>query len=471
MNPSKKNSILTLCGLIVLALLLALASLWPGMHKEDSSLALQEMKTLPDTLRVVTLSGSTTYFTYKDEPMGYQYDLISLIAKRMDKPMKILVAPHADSMLRLLESGAADLCITPQAVTQSGRKRWRYTGPQMLSGLVLVQRKNTGKSDYVHKVTELAHRTLTITPDDRYEERLQHLSEQIGQPIAIQVAEEGHVTEESLIGDVAAGKIPYTVADYLIAKTVSTYYNNVDISVEIGFRQQLQWVVRPGEKVLADSLDAWAAQIPKQKGYQSIYKRYFELSKGIQEAPIRLTAHGDLSAFDDIFRQEARRLQGWSWQLLASIAYFESNFTSEVVGWSGARGLMGIMPSTGRIYGASANELLNPAVSVRVAVDCLLAIRKSYAHISDADQQLKICLAAYNAGIGHVTDARRLAAKYGFDPDVWDGNVEECIKMKREPQYYNDPVCRAGYLRGTETLKYVNNVFGRMQQYCTKFKK
>lgn len=471
MNLSQKNSIWTLCGLIVLALLPAWASLWLGTQEEDSSLAIQEMKTLPDTLRVVTLSGSTTYFTYKDEPMGYQYELISLIAKRMGKPISIMVAPHADSMLRLLESGAADLCITPQAVTQSGRKRWRYTGAEMLSGLVLVQRKDTGKTDFVHKVTDLARRTLTITPDDRYEERLQHLSEQIGQPIAIQVAEEGHVTEESLIGDVAAGIIPYTVADYLIAKAVSTYYGNVDISVEIGFRQKLQWVVRPGEKVLADSLDVWAAQVPIQKGYQSIYKRYFELSKGIQDAPICLTAHGDLSAFDDIFRQEARRLQGWSWQLLASIAYFESNFTPEVVGWSGARGLMGIMPSTGRIYGASVSELLNPEVSVRVAVDCLLAIRKNYTHISNADQQLKICLAAYNAGIGHVTDARRLAEKYGFDPDIWDGNVEECIKMKRDPQYYNDPVCRAGYLRGAETLKYVTNVFGRMQQYRSKSQK
>lgn len=155
--------------------------------------------------------------------------------------------------------------------------------------------------------------------------------------------------------------------------------------------------------------------------------------------------------------------------MLASIAFKESNFKPKIIGWSGARGLMGIMPSTGRIYGASKPELLDPAVSVRVSVECLLTLRNRYfKNITDSEQQLKLVLAAYNAGIGHITDARRLAEKYGYKPDVWDGNVEECVRMKREPKYYNDPVCKAGYLRATETLGYVKAVYDRMHQYMNK---
>ncbi|MGL5618055.1 MAG: transglycosylase SLT domain-containing protein, partial [Tannerellaceae bacterium] len=65
-------------------------------------------------------------------------------------------------------------------------------------------------------------------------------------------------------------------------------------------------------------------------------------------------------------------------------------------------------------------------------------------------------------------DAQRLAEKYGKNPNVWDGNVEEFIKLKSDPKYYNDPVCKHGYLRGTETYKYVREVVDRYKYYKTK---
>ena len=97
-----------------------------------------------------------------------------------------------------------------------------------------------------------------------------------------------------------------------------------------------------------------------------------------------------ISRFDKLFEKEARRI-GWPWQVLASIAYQESNFRPEVVGWSGARGLMGIMPRTGKIYGASVKQLLDPAVSVRVAVDCLKSIDALFQkQLTDPEERIKV---------------------------------------------------------------------------------
>lgn len=440
---------------------------YTGYLKDDEAI----FNKLPDTLDIVTLSGSTTYFTYKDAPMGYQYELVSLFADSLDIPIKIHVAPNTETMLDMLKRKEADLCITPQAVTRSGRQRWRYTGPEQLSGLVLVQRKVKNPADRLDKITRLADKRITIVNDHRYEERLQHISEQIGSHIDVNVLQGDTVTDESLMGEVALGNIDYTVADRMLAKLVRTYYSNLDVSLEIGFRQKLQWIVCLEDSVLAKTLDSLAADIPQNNNYQSIYKRYFELSKGAYLAPVKMIRSGVISDFDHIFQQEAKRLVHWPWQLLASIAYFESNFTPEIIGWSGARGLMGIMPATGRIYGADKAALLDPEVSVRVSVSCLLEIRKYLISVADEEQKLKLALAGYNAGVGHLADARRLAEKFGYDPGVWDGNVEECIKLKREPKYYNDPVCKSGYLRGTETLNYVNNVFGRMKVYQQKTSK
>ena len=41
---------------------------------------------------------------------------------------------------------------------------------------------------------------------------------------------------------------------------------------------------------------------------------------------------------------------------------------------------------------------------------------------------------------------------------MWDGNVEAALLMKANPEYYSDPVCKAGYFRGRETVAYVREV-------------
>jgi membrane-bound lytic murein transglycosylase F len=69
-----------------------------------------------------------------------------------------------------------------------------------------------------------------------------------------------------------------------------------------------------------------------------------------------------------------------------------------------------------------------------------------------------------------VLDARALAEKYGADKDVWDGNVEKFLQLKRLEQYYEDPVCKMGYFRGDETIDYVRCVMNLWEVYKEKVK-
>ena len=87
--------------------------------------------------------------------------------------------------------------------------------------------------------------------------------------------------------------------------------------------------------------------------------------------------------------------------------------------------------------------------------------------VADSTERVKFVLAAYNAGLGHVYDAQRLAAKYGSAPDIWDDNVDYYILNKSK--YRNDTCCRAGYLRGTETYRFVEEVLDRYYQYQANY--
>lgn len=443
----------------------------------------REQMRLPDTLRVATLSSSSTYFRYRDEGMGYQWELLKLFADTHQLPIDLYVARDLEEIHNLLDSGRINLSITPEPVTQSGKKRYEYVGLEELSPLVLVQRKPKNKQDstFVKRVPELLGRTISVIAGSREEKRLLNLQDQLGGTIDIKRIQTDSINSEELIEQINHGELDYTIADGNLAKMARPYYPNIDVSVEIGFEQRLRWVTTHSNKGLIEKLNNWADTISLGNEYRDIHKRYFEMQRIGQDLsnlnlPTTRSSHtiprtpdGALSPYDDLFRKEISRLGGgWSWQILASIAWQESNFIADIIGWSGARGLMGIMPSTGKTFGATKAELLDPTISVRVSVDCLKATESYFKDISDQEQRIKMTLAGYNAGVAHIQDARRLANKYGSDPNRWDDNVEKYILLKSDPKYYTDPVCKYGYLRGKETYKYVREVTSRTEAYTAK---
>ena len=178
---------------------------------------------------------------------------------------------------------------------------------------------------------------------------------------------------------------------------------------------------------MAKAIDEWASDKTGKHSFKAVTKRYFELSKRPFTADIPEVKNGHISPYDPLFKKHAKNI-GWDWQLLASISYQESHFNPTVVSWAGAEGLMGIMPNTAKALGVTPHELKDPDTGIRTGVDCLRRFRQGFSEITDPEEKVKFTLAAYNAGIGHIYDAQRLARKYGKDPNKWDNNVAEYIQ-------------------------------------------
>lgn len=428
----------------------------------------------PDTLRVATLSASTTYFVYKDEEMGYEYELAKLLADSLNLILQVEVVPNAEALQAAVDSGFVDMAITPQAVTVKGKQKYLFVGPEEISGQVLVQRND--KEPQIESVTDLIGQRITVAAHTRFADRLHHLNEEVGGGIDALIITGDTLSTEDLITLVSEKQIDYTFADEQLARQARTYYRNINVKLKVGFGQRLRWIVHKDNHCLAKWVDQWAESIPNKESYHILQKRYFEMSKGEQDGDESILRNlrfkfldGNISRYDSIFKRCAQELDlGWKWQLLASIAYHESRFNADIIAWSGARGLMGIMPRTGKRFGANKKDLLDPEVSVRVGIQCLLAFKKEFPDISDQEERLRFTLASYNAGSGHIADARRLAKKYGANPDVWKNNVETYVRLKKDPHYYNDPVCKYGYLRGNETVNYVHNVMTYYNAYKQK---
>ncbi|MDR0538627.1 MAG: transglycosylase SLT domain-containing protein [Tannerellaceae bacterium] len=199
------------------------------------------------------------------------------------------------------------------------------------------------------------------------------------------------------------------------------------------------------------------------RNYQT-KRRWNNIHRKLSVRSLENLRSGCISPFDSIFMEHARDL-GWDWTLLASLAYQESHFIDTIRSRSGACGLMGIMPRTAVALDIPMEEIFHPGINVRTGVEVLRRFRKGFSHVSDSLQLVKFTLAAYNAGLGHIQDACRLAEKYGDSPDVWDGSVSYYILLKSDSVYYTDSLCIFGHLNGRRVYRYVREVLEREKYY------
>lgn len=451
----------------VMALLVSCNLTRPEQGQEDASVVidLPQLKEKGE-LTAVTLYSSTSYFQYKMQPMGYEYELIKDFARSEGLKLNIKVAESPAKLFEILMAGEADVVAFPVQISNRAKERLIFCGREIQDSQVLVQRANKGDK-VIKDVTELIGKDVYVKPKTKYLERLKNLDVELGGGIRIHEVETDTITTEDLIGKVSQGEIPYTICDENIARLNKTYFWNLNISLKISFKQRSSWVVRTNSPELAKAIDTWASDKARTSVYKALTKRYFELSKQPVTAELPEVKNGHVSPYDELFRKHAKNI-GWDWQLLASISFQESRFNPNVVSWAGAEGLMGIMPNTAKALGVTPHELKEPDTGIRTGVDCLRRFRQGFGKVTDPTEKIKFTLAAYNAGIGHIYDAQRLAEKYGKNPYVWDDNVAEYIRLKNEPEYYNDPVCKHGYLRGSETFNYVREIMERYNYYMEK---
>jgi hypothetical protein len=164
------------------------------------------------------------------------------------------------------------------------------------------------------------------------------------------------------------------------------------------------------------------------------------------------------SPYHDIIKTVAYS-ENFDWVMLTAIVAQESNFDPLAKSWAGAVGLMQILPRYSQI--SDIDLLYEPEINLREGVRKLKKYLKFYAYM-DPVNQWSFALATYNAGVGHIGDARRLTIDANMDPNQWQ-NVSASLLQLMQKKYYRRS--RYGYCNGNETVRYVNAILNRYWDY------
>ena len=122
------------------------------------------------------------------------------------------------------------------------------------------------------------------------------------------------------------------------------------------------------------------------------------------------------------------------------------------------------MPATANTVGLAMSEIYEPEANIASAVKYIALLNEKFRDIPNPNERRLYVLASYNGGFFHIRDAMALARKNGRNAYKWSDVSEYVLKLS-QPEYFRDPVVKYGYMRGAETVTYVESICSRWAKY------
>lgn len=424
------------------------------------------------SLRVITLNNPVNYFLYRGRQMGFDYEIARLAARKLGVRLEMIVPPRRDLVFDWLREGRGDVLASTLTVTPERATLFAFTRPYLFIEELVVQASNAREK--LSKIEDLQGKTIYAWRSSSHYQTLVVLQERFG-PFQIEPIPED-VEFEEILDRVGKGEYPLAAVDSLVLSAELSYRQDVEVAFSLTAagekadaessdvppgRKPVAFAVRPDNPRLLAFMNQFVSEVVGSLEFNDARDRYFTNNRGLPRVKVlRAAVSGRISPYDDLFKKYSK-LYGLDWRLMAAQAYKESRFDPGAESWVGAQGLFQLLPSTGHELGFE--NLRMPEQAIHAGIRYMHLLLQRLEPGIQLKHRLRFALAAYNAGWGHLEDARRLAAEQGWDPDKWFGHTEKAMLLLSQPRFYSR--ARHGYVRGRETVDYVSDIQNLYDHY------
>ncbi|NUN05441.1 MAG: membrane-bound lytic murein transglycosylase MltF [Bdellovibrio sp.] len=433
--------IVSALGLITVAMNGCDAMYWD----EQDRLAQVEAK---GEIVVLTTQSPLIYSKPKrGEAFGIDHDLIQNFAKYYNLKLKYVVLPDEDSVLRALANGEGDIAAA------------RLRTPQQASGFLKSPAyEETHLSLYcnskakIQHVSDLSGKKVALLNKDNYHglsERLRQFSPNV----QVEILE--NTKTQDLIATMSLGDSDCVIAENFSGDFYARYYTQVEKVTALTEPYSLSWQLRPDNHDLLHLMNSWYQLASRNDILMRVLDRYRTYLAQLNKQDI-LRFHKMIKSTLPEYKKEFRKAaeeHRLPWQLIASVAYQESQWNPDARSFTGVLGLMQLTNETADHVGIE--DRTDPAQSIWGGSKYLRFLMNQLPKDLDPKDRLAFTLAAYNIGLGHLKDAQRLAEKMGRNPKSWH-HLKEVLPLLADPEYAKD--LEYGAARGYETVEFVERV-------------
>jgi len=401
-------------------------------------------------LVVLTVNGPATYFEdAQGLPSGFEYDLATAFARELGvKPVFVFTSNPAN-IDRMLRDRQAHLAAAALA------RHFDFPG-----GLGWGPSYFTTQHQLVGRASDPRPKSL----DEISGKRIGVIDESVGDYLLSDAPQLKVPLERlppatstaDLLEDVAKGTLDYALVESNRFTLARRFFPQLEVALNVGKPVDYAWLFSPVDKKrLEAAAKPFFERLQKDGTLKRLVDRYYghaaKLSALDSGALLdKITA--ELPRLKPLF-QEAERLSGIDWRLIAAIGYQESHWDAEATSPTGVRGFMMLTEETADRL--QIKNRLDPRESVLGGARYFALVKESMvARIGEPDRTF-LALAAYNQGVGHLEDARILAQRAKLSPDKWQ-DVRQVLPRLAEPDVFT--TLAHGYARGFEAVQFVDNV-------------
>lgn len=415
-----------------------------GSFNPDNSL--QKIKKR-GKLIVITDNNAHGYYLYKNQPMGFEFDLAQELAKFLNVKLSI-VTPGWEKIFDTLLLEDGDLIASSLTQTPKREARVTFSDSYMpVQQQVIIHKKDRE----IKKLSDLNGKTIHIRKNTSYHERLLELKKT---GINIHLALYENIPTEEFLRQIQNGEIQITIADSNIFRLNRRYYPDIRIAFPVSYQQSLGWAVKKNDIQLLNKINTFFKKTKKDGTFGRIYNKYYAGTQQFDYVDIK-KFHNRLKTKLPEYRQlieEESEKYNFDWRLITAVIYQESHFNPNATSYTGVRGLMQLTRITAIEMGVE--NRLNPTQSIKGGIKYLNKLYNRFNHLHP-DERIKFALASYNVGYGHIKDAQKIARDSGLDINQWS-SIEQTLPLLRYRQFYEKS--RHGYARGTEPVRFVKRI-------------
>jgi len=412
-------------------------------------------------LVVLTVNGPATYFEDSQGlPSGFEYDLATLFAAELKVRPSFIVIDNPARIDHELRQGQAHLAAAALArhFDFPGGLAW---GPSYFS----TQHQIVGRSadPKAKTLQDIAGKRIGVIEESVADYLL---SEPPKLSVPIERLAPGASTAD-LLERVAEGRLDYALVESNRYTLARRFFPQLEVAFNLGKPVDYAWLVSTiDKKRILDAAGPFFERIKKDGTLKRLTDRYYGHAARISaiDAGALLEQIGSQLPRLRPHFQEAERISGIDWRLLAAIGYQESHWNPLATSPTGVRGLMMLTDETADRL--QIKDRLDARESILGGARYLALLREALPPRIEEPDRTFLALAAYNIGLGHLEDARVLAQRANLNPDKWQ-DVRQVIGKLSDPDSF--PTLKHGYARGSEALQLVDNIrnyydiLGRME--------
>ncbi len=403
-------------------------------------------------LRVVTREGPFAYYRGADDmPEGPEYELARRFASELGVRLKIEPVSSYAEIYAAITSGRAHVAAAGLKIPSEPIAGVAFGPVYQQVREHLIYRRDSSRPG---SLAEIGDADLEIVADSAHAATLHAARQSIPDLVW---TEDASSDTQSLLDGVANGSIDYTIADSTEFALAHDVHPDLRIAFDFPGDHSLAWAVSTRDPEFLSTVSGYFGRVNANGELAAIVQRYYGRAENLEFVGPRGFMR-DMQSRLPLYKkwfEEAAEQSSQDWRLLAAIGYEESKWNPSAASAAGAKGLMQLTDET-----ASATKVNNPGDARQSIFGGARYFKQVFekipTHVPEPDRTW-FALAAYNIGFGHLEDARVLTQKAGRDPDSWQ-DVREFLPLLAQEYWYTQT--ENGYARGSEPVRYVDNVRG-----------